>query len=92
MYREQEFHFVYEDGVLKPEERLDLPEGARGVARIRESQTQNGADSFWDHKSIEDLARTQAVAPVRSIDELVGDWPPEESVDDFLDMVRRGRA
>jgi predicted DNA-binding antitoxin AbrB/MazE fold protein len=37
MYREQEFHFVYEDGVLRPEERLDLPEGSRGIASIREA-------------------------------------------------------
>jgi predicted DNA-binding antitoxin AbrB/MazE fold protein len=37
MYREQEFNFVYEQGVLRPEGRLDLPEGARGIASIRES-------------------------------------------------------
>jgi predicted DNA-binding antitoxin AbrB/MazE fold protein len=35
MDREQEIHFVYEHGVLRPEERLDLPEGTRGIARIR---------------------------------------------------------
>ena len=36
MYREQEVHFVYEDGVLKPDVPVDLPEGTRGVARIVE--------------------------------------------------------
>lgn len=37
MYREQEIPFVYEHGVLKPEGRVDLPEGARGIAHIRET-------------------------------------------------------
>ncbi len=35
MYREQEFHFIYEHGVLRPEGWLVLPEGARGIAHIR---------------------------------------------------------
>ena len=39
MYREQEFPFIYEHGVLKPEGRVDLPEGARGIARVREAST-----------------------------------------------------
>ncbi len=39
MYREQEIPFVYEHGVLKPEGRVDLPEGARGIAHIREAGT-----------------------------------------------------
>jgi predicted DNA-binding antitoxin AbrB/MazE fold protein len=37
MYREQEIPFVYEKGVLKPEGHVDLPEGARGIAHVRES-------------------------------------------------------
>lgn len=56
MYREQEFHFVYEQGVLRPEERLDLPEGARGVARIREESNDRGT-----------LNRTRALDAIRRI-------------------------
>jgi len=37
MYREQDIPFVYEQGVLKPEGQVDLPEGARGIAHIRET-------------------------------------------------------
>lgn len=37
MYREQEIPFVYEQGVLRPEGHVDLPEGARGIAHIRET-------------------------------------------------------
>jgi predicted DNA-binding antitoxin AbrB/MazE fold protein len=36
VYREQDIPFVYEQGVLKPEGHVDLPEGARGIAHIRE--------------------------------------------------------
>ncbi len=35
MDREQDIHFVYENGVLKPEEPVNLPDGARGIAHIR---------------------------------------------------------
>jgi predicted DNA-binding antitoxin AbrB/MazE fold protein len=38
MDREQDIHFVYENGVLRPQEPVDLPEGARGVAHIRTSE------------------------------------------------------
>lgn len=58
MYREQEFHFVYERGVLRPEERLDLPEGARGVARIREASEQAASGS-----------RKRAIETIRRIGE-----------------------
>jgi predicted DNA-binding antitoxin AbrB/MazE fold protein len=36
MHRGQDIPFVYEHGVLKPEGHVDLPEGARGIARIIE--------------------------------------------------------
>lgn len=58
MYREQEFHFVYEDGVLKPQEALDLPEGARGIAHIRDSTTRSDS-----------RARTRALEIIRRVGE-----------------------
>ena len=42
MYREQEFPFIYEHGVLRPQGPVDLPEGARGIARVRED-SENGS-------------------------------------------------
>ena len=56
MYREQEFPFVYEKGVLRPQGRIDLPEGARGIARIREA-SENGA------------SRQRAIEAIRRIGE-----------------------
>lgn len=35
MDRELDIHFVYENGVLRPEEPVNLPEGTRGTAHIR---------------------------------------------------------
>lgn len=60
MDREQEVHFVYENGVLRPEEPVDLPEGARGVARIVETHEPMRRDSH---------TRRQALATIRRIGE-----------------------
>ncbi|MBX3407582.1 MAG: antitoxin family protein [Phycisphaeraceae bacterium] len=60
MDREQEVHFVYENGVLLPEEPVDLPEGARGVARILETQGEARRESD---------ARRLALATIRRIGE-----------------------
>ena len=35
MDREQDIHFVYENGVFKPDEPVNLPDGTRGIAHIR---------------------------------------------------------
>lgn len=58
MYREQEFNFVYEDGVLRPEGRLDLPDGARGIAHIREAALPGG-----------NASRRRAIEAIRRIGE-----------------------
>ncbi len=61
MYREQDVPFVYEHGVLKPEQPLDLPEGSRGIARIREPDARNG--------STQSQARRRAIDAIRRIGE-----------------------
>ena len=48
--------------------------------------------SFWTGTTIDELAKTQGVTPIRSIDDLWGDfWPEDESVDDFIDTIRLWR-
>jgi hypothetical protein len=89
MYREQEFPFIYEDGVLKPEGRVDLPEGARGIAHIRESA--NGSGGFWANPNIDQLREQQGTRPIHRPEDLAGDWPADDSVDEFLESVRRER-
>ena len=41
------------------------------------------------HARIWELAKQQGVGPVRSVEDLKGDfWPEEESMDDFLAWLR----
>ncbi len=47
---------------------------------------------FWKNKDIAELAREQGVQPTRSINDLAGNWPPEDSVDEFLALPRTLRA
>lgn len=48
MDREQDIHFIYENGVLRPEEPVNLAEGTRGIAHIRTSVP---ASAPGDHES-----------------------------------------
>ena len=41
--------------------------------------------------NIEALAKQQAVKPIRSADELAGDWPADDSIDDFLAFIAEAR-
>ena len=43
-------------------------------------------------RDLAEIAKEQGVRPVSSIDELAGDfWPEEESIDEFLETVRNWR-
>lgn len=86
---EQDIPFVFEDGVLRPEVPIDLPEGTRGIARIRDSNMD--IVPFDANPTIEDLRKQQGTLPIQSIADLAGDWPEEDSIDEFLEFVRRGR-
>ena len=47
--------------------------------------------SFWQNKTVDELAREQGVRPIQSLDELRGDWPEEDSIDEFLGFLREVR-
>lgn len=55
MDREQDIPFIYEDGVLKPQIPVDFPEGARGVAHVRE--TPADSDKSDRKKALETIRR-----------------------------------
>ena len=63
---------------------VDLPDGT--PVRIERLDS-----SFWRERSLDDLARDQCVAPIQSADELAGDWPAEDSIDEFLAFIREAR-
>lgn len=49
------------------------------------------AGAFWSPSSIEELARIQQVRATTSPDDLAGDWPEEDSLDEFLASVQEAR-
>jgi hypothetical protein len=58
----------------------------------REAQAAEEEARKRAHARAWELAKQQGVKPIRSIEDLQGDfWPEEESVDEFLDWVREMR-
>jgi len=56
-----------------------------------EREAQAAADEYRKqaHARAWELAKKQGVKPIRSIEDLQGDfWPEEDSVDEFLDWVQ----
>lgn len=47
---------------------------------------------FWEKLSLEEMAARQAAMPVTDLDALAIDWPEGDSVDEFLDTIRRMRG
>lgn len=46
---------------------------------------------FWESADVRVLAERQGVRPVDDFDALLGGWPEDESVDDFIVAVREWR-
>jgi hypothetical protein len=46
---------------------------------------------FWSSKSVEELGREQGVAPIEDLGRLAIEWPNDDSVDEFLALVREVR-
>ena len=69
---------------------LDLPVNLPDGTPVRIDVEPEKAD-FWQSKGLADLAGEQGVAPLELADELAGDWPEEDSIDEFLALVRRVR-
>jgi hypothetical protein len=74
------------NGVVVFDNGAPLPDGTQVqiTVELRDSD-------FWKGKSVEELAREQGVTPIQSLDELAGSWPEEDSVDDFLALIREVR-
>jgi hypothetical protein len=46
---------------------------------------------FWKGKSIDELAREQGITGPQNLADLKMDWPTEDSIDDFLALIREVR-
>jgi hypothetical protein len=51
-----------------------------------------GAKSFFAGRSIEELAEAQGVKPLTDPKQLVGGWPAEDELDDFLEEIYTARC
>jgi hypothetical protein len=69
---------------------LDTPVALPDGTRVRVEVETNGSE-FWTGKSIEELAGLQGVRPINDPANLAIDWPDEDSVDEFLALVRKVR-
>jgi hypothetical protein len=58
--------------------------------RVAEADPRYGG--FWENLSADELARRQGVGVVDDMSKLVGDWPPEDSIDDFFEFLREVRG
>ena len=56
------------------------------------SETKSEEEREQAHARVWELARQQGVRPIQNMEDLKGDfWPEEESIDDFLSWVRELR-
>jgi UDP-N-acetyl-D-mannosaminuronate dehydrogenase len=65
----------------------DLKAASNRLAEALSSSTKD----FFESRTLEQLAEAQGVTSLKSPGDLVGGWPAEESIDDFLDLTRRTR-
>lgn len=98
-----EFRGIFEDGMIRPTEPLDLPDGTevefhpvhdRSGTRKPAEDLDRLSDQFRHRHTIDELADQQGVKPVSSIDELAVVWPdndPADSVDELIRSLREWR-
>ena len=73
------------NGVAVLEQKAALPEGTAVLIQPAD------AFSFNENLSLAELMQRQQVQPISATSDLAGDWPAEDSLDDFLAEVREGR-
>jgi hypothetical protein len=74
------------NGVAVLDGSVSLPEGT--PVRVEVEPLESG---FWDHKSVEQLGREQGLGARTDAGELAGDWPEEDSIEEFLAFLREAR-
>jgi hypothetical protein len=74
------------NGVAVLDTPIVLPDGTRVRAEVEQADAE-----FWRGKSVEELASEQGVQPIHRLENLAIDWPEEDSVDEFLALIREVR-
>lgn len=87
------------NGVVLLEGQPSLPDGTEvRVVPVHDEPSQcaspipgGSAGEFWQQWTVEGLAEQQNVVVPVDLDELAGDWPEDQSLDDFLELVKQTR-
>jgi predicted DNA-binding antitoxin AbrB/MazE fold protein len=82
---------IYEQGVFRPIEPVNLPERTRVELEARVVDEASTSRSFWTPQSLDELAANQGVSPVGDLDEISDLWPADDDPDELLDHIRRER-
>jgi hypothetical protein len=75
------------NGVAVLDESVALPDGTPVRVEVERVDA-----AFWEGKGAAELAREQGAKPATSVNDLAANWPEDESVDDFLALIRRSRV
>jgi len=75
------------NGVAVLESTVSLPDGT--PVRVEVERTDS---SFWNGRSVEEMAQDQNAQPIYRADELAIDWPAEDSLDELQSLIREARA
>lgn len=90
-----DFQGIFENGVVRPTEPVSLPQGAKvefhAVGEHIESKIERSTQAFFANRPPDELLRASGVRPLRSVDDLAIDWPPEDDIDDFIRRLREWR-
>lgn len=85
-------HAVFEHGVFRPIETVDLPERTHVEFEPRViADATNTASPFWRPKSLDALAAEQGVTPATDLDAIADLWPADDDPDQLFDYLQRER-
>ena len=75
------------NGVAVLDNRVNLPDGTPVRVEVERIDV-----DFRRNKSVSELAREQGIKSCIDPADLAGDWREDESIDDFLALIRRSRV
>jgi predicted DNA-binding antitoxin AbrB/MazE fold protein len=82
---------IYEQGVFRPTEPVDLPERTYVEFEPRIVREAMPSVAFWKSQSLDELAAQQGVSPVSDLDEISALWPADDDPDELLEHVQHER-
>lgn len=74
------------NGVAVFDSPVSLPDDTRVRVEVESPDSE-----FWTGKTVDELANQQGLQSIEDLASLAIDWPKEESIDEFLALVREVR-